>query len=114
MKLQDPSEIEVPEDIKIAAVWGRLTFFIGNGLSRLDGVPSWDELPDEMLKALLDNEKIKYSEYHALLEYPTKIKISIADSYFKKYPEMTYKKILMEKVPELKTRSDAYRNLSKI
>ncbi len=42
--LRNPDQIDLPADVKAAAELGSLTFFIGNGVSRLYGVPSWDEL----------------------------------------------------------------------
>lgn len=82
-KLNKPEDVPIPPEVREAAIWGRLTFFIGNGVSRLYGVPSWDELANLMLKNLVDVEKIDYNKYDLLLKQSTKTKISIADHFFK-------------------------------
>ena len=53
--LLHPDKLEIPEAIKIAATKnGSVTFFIGNGVSQLFGVPSWDELANKMLRMLAE------------------------------------------------------------
>ena len=99
--LKDPKEISIPEDVRISARQGHLTFFIGNGVSRLYGIPSWLELADKMLQKLADKNVINYSTLDILGRHPTKTKISITDYYFKKalkeqtHPDLTYESILM-------------------
>lgn len=99
--LSQPKELAIPEEIKAAAKLGRLTFFIGNGVSRLYGLPSWDELANKMLRKLADCGKLNHSLVEILSRYPTKVKISIADFYFREnresneYADLTYKNLLM-------------------
>lgn len=99
--LSQPTDLKVPEEVKAAAKLGRLTFFIGNGVSRLYGLPSWDELANKMLRKLASCGILNHSLVEILSRYPTKVKISIADHYFrenrisKKYAELTYKNLLM-------------------
>ncbi|MCB0422688.1 MAG: SIR2 family protein, partial [Bdellovibrionales bacterium] len=83
MNCPRPEDVPIPPEVREAAIWGRLTFFIGNGVSRLYGVPSWDELANMMLKSLVDVEEIDYNKYDLLLKQSTKTKISIADHFFK-------------------------------
>lgn len=102
LELKEPEKLELPEEVKIAATMGRLTFFIGNGVSRLYGVPSWDELANKMLQRLADCGKLNHSLFGILSNYPTKVKISIADYYFKEnnvkneYSGLSYQNILMD------------------
>ena len=103
--LKAPEELDVPEEIQIAAIEGRLTFFIGNGISRLYNIPSWDELANKMLRSLVSEKKIDFNKYDILLKHSTKTKISIADHYFKKAieennPKLAYEGLLMKDVPE--------------
>ena len=83
-QLLQPDTLPLHPDIRDAATMGELTFFIGNGVSRLYGVPSWDELANKMLRKLAEHKKINHNELEILLRMPTKVKISIADSHFKK------------------------------
>ncbi len=107
-RLNKPEEVSVPDEVQIAAIDGRLTFFIGNGVSRLYDIPSWDDLANRMLKQLVDLGKIDYNKYDLLLKHPTKTKISIADHFFKenlgleKSLDLNYKTILMKNVDSQK------------
>src|SRR5690606_8459289 len=97
-----PKELPIPDEIKAAAEMGRLTFFIGAGVSRLHGLPSWEELADRMLRRLAECGKLNHSEVAVLSRYPTKVKISIADHYFKEnqktneYENLSYYSVLMD------------------
>lgn len=53
----------IPDDIKRAAADGRLVLFIGAGVSRIVGGPSWKELALRYLKYLYDKKVINYCEY---------------------------------------------------
>lgn len=105
MNLHKPRELPIPEEIRVAAKMGRLTFFIGAGVSRLYGLPSWEELANKMLVRLAECEKLNHSLVDLLTKYPTKVKMSIADYYFKEnrktekenqHPKLTYYSVLMD------------------
>lgn len=104
MTLYQPDKLPLHPDIRDAAIMGRLTFFIGNGVSRLFGVPSWDDLANNMLRKLAKHKKINHNQLEILLRRPTKVKISIADYHFKKNIEtgeiqgLNYESILMKKI----------------
>jgi hypothetical protein len=104
MILYQPKELPIPEEIRIAAKMGRLTFFIGAGVSRLYGLPSWEELANKMLVKLAECGKLNHSLVEILLKYPTKVKMSIADHYFKElkksseHRHLTYRSVLMGEV----------------
>lgn len=104
MTLPLPGKLPLHPDIRDAAIMGRLTFFIGNGVSRLFGVPSWDDLANHMLRKLAKHGKINHNQLEILLRRPTKVKISIADYHFKKNIEtgeiqgLSYESILMKKI----------------
>ena len=80
--------------------YGNLTFFIGNGLSRISGTPSWSKLADMVTKELSDYQVIDFSESDQSeeTEISIKTKISIADTYLRD------KKLLEEKVKDQETR----------
>ncbi len=98
--LIDPKDVSVPPEIKEAAIMGNLTIFVGNGVSRLYGLPSWNGLADAMLKSLVNNKQINHNTHELLLKYPIKTKISIADRFFKQnlatgaYSDMYYGSML--------------------
>ena len=82
-----------------------LTFFIGNGLSRILNTPSWEELADEMLERLAKHQIIDWNELSLLLKQPVKTKISIADARFRD------KKLLKEKVEENARKKLTYKSI---
>jgi len=102
--IPEPSEVEIPSEVISAAIAGKLTIFIGNGLSRLYGYPSWSGLADAMLTALAKDKDIPltFNDVSLMQDLPLKTKISIADSYFKsnwklgaeKKIDLTYEHIL--------------------
>lgn len=70
---------ELPEAIKDAALDGKLVLFVGAGVSRLAGLPSWEELADKALRDLIDLQLIDFSEYEQLKDLSPKKKLSIAE-----------------------------------
>lgn len=112
--LPAPEDCQIPEEVKIAARKGQLAFFVGNGISRLYGVPSWEELCNKMLLALADEKIIDHNKVSLLSKHSLKAKISIAHHYFKnsagKSKELTYKNILLRNLNEKAT---AYSSLAK-
>ena len=86
------SEVEEKLENAITEKDASLTFFIGNSLSRILDIPSWEELADKMLKKLADNQVINQDISSLLLRQSAKTKISIADAYFRD------EKLLKEKV----------------
>ena len=91
-KLRSDAEKKLKDAITEEDV--NLTFFIGNGLSRILGIPSWKGLADKMLKKLAERQVINHDLLSLLLRQSVKTKISIADAYFRD------KELLKEKVKE--------------
>ena len=72
----DPS---LPDEIIQAALNGNLILFIGAGISRLLGLPSWSGLADEIMKELRKKEFLDYSEIEQLENLDAKQRLSIAE-----------------------------------
>ena len=68
----------LPEELKQSALDGNLVIFVGNGVSRLLGCPSWDGLADLVLRQLADAEIINYGTIQRLQNLEAKKKLSIA------------------------------------
>ena len=124
MNLHQPRELPIPEEVRVAAKMGRLTFFIGAGVSRLYGLPSWEELANKMLLRLAECGKLNHSLVDLLTKYPTKVKMSIADYYFKEnrkeeshghHPSLTYYSVLMDGISkeEIHKKIPVYTSIAK-
>ena len=86
---------EVPTEIKDAAESGMLVVFIGAGISRLVGCPSWDEFANQVLDKLTP----QYLNYHekSLIEaiHDPRKRLSIARSIEKRNKDpVDYKDLL--------------------
>lgn len=66
-------------NIKDAAINGELVLFIGAGVSRLSGLPSWERLADKVLEDLISQDRMNYSEMNQLKDLNPKEKLSIAE-----------------------------------
>lgn len=60
--------VEIPAEILNAGLSGELVFFVGTGVSRLLGLPSWNGLALEALDDLRNNGFLNYSELEQLKE----------------------------------------------
>jgi hypothetical protein len=69
---------ELPEEIKNAALDGKLVLFIGAGASMLLGLPSWGGLAYQALKSLNDRGFINFAELNQLQQLDPKKQLSIA------------------------------------
>jgi len=68
----------IPEEIEQAALDGKLILFVGAGVSRLLGCPSWDGLADAVLKELAKSEVITFGDIQSLKGVEAKKKLSVA------------------------------------
>ena len=69
---------DLPEEIRQAALAGNLILFVGAGISRLLGMPSWTGMARKQLEYLRDNEALNYSEIEQLSALDPKKQLSIA------------------------------------
>jgi len=91
--IPEPQNVDVPQSVIEAAIDGSLTIFLGNGLSRLYGFPSWDGLANSMLSELAKEKVITFNDAELIKRLPIKTKISIADSYFKENWQLEREKV---------------------
>ncbi len=68
----------VPDQIRQAAKEARLVLFIGAGVSRLMGAPSWDEFAGLVLEQLVCSKSITYAELKQLSNLDARKRLSIA------------------------------------
>jgi hypothetical protein len=69
---------QVPAGLRGAATRGVLIPFIGAGVSRLAGCPSWADFADAALKYLIEDGKFKYSQLEQIRNLPPRVKLSLA------------------------------------
>lgn len=75
---------DVHKQIKVAARSGRLVLFIGAGVSRIIGCPSWDEFAHLQLKDLYyEKRTINYHEYTNLKTLDARKLLSICRQIYK-------------------------------
>jgi len=73
---------DIPPGILEASSIGKLVVFIGAGVSRLVGCPSWLEFAKKQLKYLYGNKCITYHEYENLCKLDARKILSICKSIF--------------------------------
>lgn len=69
---------DLPEEIRQAALDGNLILFVGAGISRLLGMPSWAGMARKQLEHLRENKALNYSEIEQLSALDPKKQLSIA------------------------------------
>jgi hypothetical protein len=68
----------IPLEVKQAANEANLVIFIGAGVSRLMGCPSWDQFADDALRQLANQDLITFGDMQQLSHLPAKQRLSIA------------------------------------
>src|ERR1017187_5797415 len=85
----------IPEGLREAAQLGILIPFIGAGVSRLAGCPSWNDFADDALKCLIDVGKFTYSQLDQIRQLHPRVKLSLARALAKeKHATIDYHRIL--------------------
>lgn len=69
----------IPQEIEMAASECNLVVFIGAGVSKLAGCPSWDEFADSVLEQLATAGCLSFSDVQQLSFLDAKKRLSIAD-----------------------------------
>jgi hypothetical protein len=69
---------EIPPALRDASQRGVLIPFVGAGVSRLAGCPSWDQLADGALNACIAAKKFTHGQLAQIKHLPPRMKLSIA------------------------------------
>jgi hypothetical protein len=69
---------EIPPVLRDASQRGVLIPFVGAGVSRLAGCPSWDQLADRALDACIVAKKFTHGQLAQIKHLPPRMKLSIA------------------------------------
>lgn len=94
-------EIESYPSIIDAAQNGKLILFVGNGVSRLLGYPSWGELGKRAIDTLYKEGHIEFAEKSSLLALSPRIQLSIfCDNYKAKGIDYDYGKLIFQNKEE--------------
>jgi len=83
-EIEIKEEPSAPPEILEAASSGKLVLFIGAGVSRIIGCPSWDNFALQQLKDLREKKAINYHEYSNLKSLDSRKLLSICRSIYKK------------------------------
>ncbi len=71
----------IPNELQESSIIaGRVIPFIGAGLSKLAGCPSWKQFADNCLQFLVDKGRLNYCELEQLKDLSPRIKLSLAIS----------------------------------
>lgn len=98
-KTEIPEIPKIPKPILEAASNGKLVVFIGAGVSRLLGYPSWQNLAERYIEYLFQKGYLSYLEYEHLKKLDPRKLLSICKNFCekKKIPEPSMDKLLKPK-----------------
>lgn len=82
-RLLEPRKILLPGEIKEAKKKNNLVIFIGAGVSRLFGLPSWKELADKLLEDLHKKRELNYFELEQIKSLEPRQILSIVELLYK-------------------------------
>jgi len=99
---------KIPNTVIHAASIGKLVIFIGAGISKIIGCPSWQEFALKQWEELYKNEAIDYYEFKQLESLPPRKLLSICKKIFKE------KKIEFPNAKLIKAKDDQYKKFNKI
>ena len=68
----------IPIEVNQAACEANLVIFVGAGVSRLMGCPSWDQFADAALGQLVEQGLITFGDVQQLSHLPAKLRLSIS------------------------------------
>lgn len=89
--------MEIPQNLISSAKFGRLVPFIGAGVSKLAGAPTWAEFADSAFSQLVDKKILTYGDLEQISNkaMSPRVKLSLAMSLAKNSNiEIDFKKIL--------------------
>ena len=101
--LKEPGEILLSSDLKVS----RLALFIGAGISRLLGLPSWKELAENTLEGLREKGKLNYFEVEQIKSLEPRQILSISELLHKKED---FKREIAKRLQELEKKCSGKQN----
>ncbi|MDL1971171.1 MAG: SIR2 family protein [Candidatus Desulfofervidaceae bacterium] len=107
-KTEIPEIPSIPQPILEAASNGKLVVFIGAGVSRLLGYPSWQNLAERYAEYLYKEGHISYIEYEHLKKLDPRKLLSICENFCEK------KKISKPSISELLQSKEIEKDISNI
>lgn len=112
-KIWPPPKIPmIPPEVQLAASEGTLVTFIGAGVSRLMGCPSWDQFAGSALQQLARQGHITFGDIQQLSDLSAKQRLSIAIQVSESSSEkLDYEKLIQ---PGRPTDSKVYEYLNRI
>ena len=98
-KTWPPPQIpQIPLEVKQAASEANLVIFVGAGVSRLMGCPSWDQFADDALRQLAAQDLITFGDVQQLSHLPAKQRLSISLQVSKsEYKPLDFVKLIQPK-----------------
>lgn len=114
-KIWPPPPIpQIPPEVKLAASEGTLVMFIGAGVSKLMGCPSWDQFADGALQQLARQGHITFGDVQQLSDLPAKQRLSISIQVSDSSSEELDYETLIQPRREDPTDSKVYEYLNRI
>ena len=110
-RLRVRKKIPLPEEIKNAGESGKLVFFIGAGISRLRGLPSWKELADQYLQDLHGKRIFNSTQIKQFESLNPKQKLSISQLADKINSKQEIARLLRESGSESGSIYETIRNI---
>ena len=80
IEIPSPREIPLPNELKV----NKLALFIGAGISRLLGLPSWKGLAEDALESLRKRERLNYFEVEQIKSLEPRQILSMAEWLYQK------------------------------
>jgi hypothetical protein len=95
---------QIPEALRVAARQGTLVPFIGAGVSRLCGCPSWDQFANIALEFFVTEGVLNYSQLQQLYAIPNaRVRLSIALGLQARYGRrIDFRRMLQTTNPDLR------------
>ena len=106
----------IPEGLREAAQLGKLIPFIGAGVSRIAGCPSWAEFADAALEQLVERAKLSYAHLEQIRYLTPRIKLSLAGILQREHKiQLDYRQLLQTTNWQSNTAGQKlYKNLSRL